>query len=132
MHPSISQTLDHYRRLAAAVSIPVVLYHNAGGTNIDPVDGTSGDPVRGKGDRRGQALQFNPDRICEILQVTDRKLVIYAGIDTVAFEGLCHGAHGWISGIPSIVPAAARRLYETIALQGDLPAARLHGAPWPH
>ena len=27
-------------------------------------------------------------------------------------EGLCHGAHGWISGIPSTVPAAARRLYE--------------------
>jgi 4-hydroxy-tetrahydrodipicolinate synthase len=66
----------------------------------------------------------DPDRICELLQASDRRVVVYAGIDTVAFEGLCHGAHGWISGIPSIVPRAARRLYETIALQGDLPAAR--------
>ena len=53
-----------------------------------------------------------PERICQLLQATDHKLVVYAGIDTVAFEGLCHGAHGWISGIPSMVPAAARRFYD--------------------
>ncbi|MGH2391522.1 MAG: dihydrodipicolinate synthase family protein, partial [Chloroflexota bacterium] len=40
------------------------------------------------------------------------------------FEGLCHGAHGWISALPSIVPRAAKQLYETIAIQGDLPSAR--------
>jgi dihydrodipicolinate synthase/N-acetylneuraminate lyase len=67
----------------------------------------------------------DPDRIVELLQATDRRLVVYAGIDTVAFEGLCHGAHGWISALPSIVPRAARRLYETIAVQSDLPGARL-------
>ena len=61
-----------------------------------------------------------PDRICELLQATDRKLVVYAGIDNVAFEGLCHGAHGWISGIPSMVPGAARRMYDAIAIEGDL------------
>jgi 4-hydroxy-tetrahydrodipicolinate synthase len=65
-----------------------------------------------------------PDRICELLQATGGDLFIYAGIDTIAFEGLCHGAHGWISGIPSMVPRAAHRLYEAIALKGDLPEAR--------
>jgi 4-hydroxy-tetrahydrodipicolinate synthase len=65
-----------------------------------------------------------PDRICELLQATDGKLFVYAGIDTVAFEGLCHGAHGWISGIPSTVPGAARKLYEAIAERSDLVEAR--------
>ena len=65
-----------------------------------------------------------PDRICELLQATGGKLFIYAGIDTVAFEGLCHGAHGWISGIPSMVPGFARKVYEAIAERSDLPAAR--------
>jgi 4-hydroxy-tetrahydrodipicolinate synthase len=51
-------------------------------------------------------------------------LRVYCGIDSVAFEGLCHGAHGWISGIPSIVPRAARALYEAIAVRGDLQSAR--------
>jgi dihydrodipicolinate synthase/N-acetylneuraminate lyase len=52
-------------------------------------------------------------------------MAVYAGIDTVAFEGLSHGAVGWISGVPSIVPRAARRLYELIAIESDLPQARL-------
>jgi 4-hydroxy-tetrahydrodipicolinate synthase len=125
MHPSISQVLDHYRALASAVDLPVVLYHNAGGTRVD----LRTEHLRTlfeEGAIAGVKLS-NPDadRIVELLQATDRRLVVYAGIDTVAFEGLCHGAHGWISALPSIVPRAARHLYETIALHGDLPAARL-------
>lgn len=125
MHPSISQTLDHYRRIAGAVSIPIVLYYNFGGTNID-LRTEHLAALFEEGTIAGVKLSnSNPDRICELLQATGGRLVIYAGIDTVAFEGLCHGAHGWISALPSIVPRAARRLYETIALEGDLVSARL-------
>ena len=69
------------------------------------------------------------DRICELLQIADSSFKIYCGIDSVAFEGLCHGAHGWISGIPSIVPRAAQRLYETLAVKGDLVEARKQWVP---
>jgi 4-hydroxy-tetrahydrodipicolinate synthase len=125
MHPSMSQAMDHYRRIADAVQIPVVLYHNAGSTRVDfqtehLVTLFEEQVIAGV-----KLSHPDPDRIVELLQVTDRRLVVYAGIDLVAFEGLCHGAHGWISALPSIVPRAARKLYETIALQGDLPAARL-------
>jgi len=125
MHPSISQAMDHYRRLADAVRLPIVLYHNRGGTGVD-LRTEHLVSLFDEGVIAGVKMSHtDPDRICHLLQATDRRLVVYAGIDTVAFEGLCHGAHGWISGIPSIVPRAARQLYETIALQGDLPAARL-------
>jgi 4-hydroxy-tetrahydrodipicolinate synthase len=58
------------------------------------------------------------------LQASNGQFTVYAGIDTAAFEGLCHGSHGWISGIPSTVPSRARRLYELIAIERDLTAAR--------
>jgi 4-hydroxy-tetrahydrodipicolinate synthase len=64
-----------------------------------------------------------PDRLVELLQATGGKLPIYAGYDFVAMEGLCHGVHGWISGLPSIVPAAAVKLYKAVIAQ-DLVAAR--------
>ena len=44
---------------------------------------------------------WQPISFGHILQATDRRCVVYAGIDTVAFEGLCHGAHGWISALHS-------------------------------
>jgi 4-hydroxy-tetrahydrodipicolinate synthase len=126
MAPTPSQTLDHYRRIADAVSIPVVLYHNIPLTAIDL---TTEHLLTLHEERAIGGVKMSnpePDRICQLLQATDGDLSIYAGIDTVAFEGLCHGAHGWISGIPSVVPRAARKLYELIAEAGDLAAARAH------
>jgi 4-hydroxy-tetrahydrodipicolinate synthase len=124
MHPSINQTMDHYRRLADAVPLPIVLYYNFGSTNVDLRTEHLVTLFEEHAIAGVKLSNSNPDRICELLQATDGRLAIYAGIDTVAFEGLCHGAHGWISAIPSIVPRAARTLYETIALQGDLVSAR--------
>jgi 4-hydroxy-tetrahydrodipicolinate synthase len=124
MHPSINQTLDHYRRLANAVSIPIVVYYNFGGTNIDLRTEHLVQLFEEKAIGGVKLSSVYPDRICELLQATDRTLVVYAGIDTVAFEGLCHGAHGWISALPSIVPRKAVEMYRTIAVKGDLVAAR--------
>jgi 4-hydroxy-tetrahydrodipicolinate synthase len=124
MHPSVNQTLDHYRRLADAVRIPIVVYYNYGSTNVDLQTAQLVTLFEEQVIAGVKLSNTNPDRACELLQATGGRLVVYAGIDLVAFEALCHGAHGWISALPSIVPRAARQLYETIAIRGDLPAAR--------
>ena len=125
MAPTPSQVLDHFRRVAEAVSIPIVVYHNIPLTAID-LKTEHLLTLFNEGVIGGVKMSNpEPDRICELLQATDGKLFVYAGIDTVAFEGLCHGAHGWISGIPSTVPGAARRLYEAIAEHGNLDEARM-------
>jgi 4-hydroxy-tetrahydrodipicolinate synthase len=124
MAPTPTQVMTHYRRIAEAVSIPVVLYHNIPLTCADLKTEHLLRLFEEKAIAGVKMSNPEPDRIAELLQASDRKFVVYAGIDTVAFEGLCHGAHGWISGIPSMVPRAARRLYDTLAVRGDLAAAR--------
>lgn len=125
MAPTPSQVLVHYRRIAEAISIPIVLYHNIPLTAVD----LKTDHLARLFEERaiGGVKMSNPepDRICELLQATGGRLKVYAGIDTVAFEGLCHGAHGWISGIPSMVPGFARKVYEAIAVRSDLAGARV-------
>jgi 4-hydroxy-tetrahydrodipicolinate synthase len=124
MAPTPVQVMEHYRRIADAVSLPIVLYHNVPFTCADL---KTSHLVRmfEVGAIAGVKMSNpEPDRICELLQATGGQLKVYAGIDSVAFEGLCHGAHGWISGIPSIVPRVARQLYEAIAVRSDLAAAR--------
>ena len=124
MAPTPAQVMDHYRRVAEAVRIPIVVYHNIPLTSVDLKTEHLLKLFEEKAIGGVKMSNPEPDRICELLQATDGRLSVYAGIDTVAFEGLCHGAHGWISGIPSTVPAAAKRLYEAIAVEGDLPKAR--------
>ena len=116
--------MDHYRRIAEAVDLPIILYHNVPLTCIDLKTDHLLTLFREGAIAAVKMSNPQPDRICELLQETDGALRVYCGIDSVAFEGLCHGARGWISGIPSIVPRAARALYEAIALRSDLRAAR--------
>jgi dihydrodipicolinate synthase/N-acetylneuraminate lyase len=124
MAPTPEQTMDHYRRIAGAVDLPIILYHNIPLTCVDLETDQLLALYREGVIAAVKMSNPEPDRICRLLQESDGGLRVYCGIDTVAFEGLCHGAHGWISGIPSIVPRAARALYEAIAVRGDLAAAR--------
>ena len=124
MAPTAEQTMDHYRRIAEAVDIPIILYHNVPLTCVDLKTDQLLTLFKEGAIAAVKMSNPEPDRICELLQETGGNLRVYCGIDSVAFEGLCHGAHGWISGIPSIVPRAARNLYEAITIRGDLQDAR--------
>jgi dihydrodipicolinate synthase/N-acetylneuraminate lyase len=124
MAPTPEQTMDHFRHIASAVDLPIIFYHNIPLTCIDLKTDQLLALYREGVIAAVKMSNPEPDRICRLLQESDGELSVYCGIDTVAFEGLCHGAHGWISGIPSIVPRAARALYEAIAVRGDLGAAR--------
>jgi dihydrodipicolinate synthase/N-acetylneuraminate lyase len=124
MAPTPEQTMDHYRHIASAVDLPIILYHNIPLTCVDLKTDQMLALYQEGVIAAVKMSNSEPDRICRLLQESDGGLRVYCGIDTVAFEGLCHGAHGWISGIPSIVPRAARALYEAIAVRGDLAAAR--------
>lgn len=125
MAPTPAQVMDHYRRIAEQVSIPVLLYHNIPLTSVDLKTEHLLKLYEEKAIGGVKMSNPEPDRICELLQATDGKFHVYAGIDTVAFEGLCHGAAGWISGIPSTVPGAAKDLYDAIAVEGNLINARV-------
>lgn len=87
MAPTPAQVMVHYRRIAEAVSIPTVLYHNVPLTAVDlKTDHLA--KLFEEGAIGGVKMSNSePDRIYELLQATGGRLKIYAGIDTVAFEG---------------------------------------------
>ncbi len=120
MAPTPMQVMDHYRRIADSVSIPIVVYHNIPLTSVDLKTEHLLRLYEEKAIGGVKMSNPEPDRICELLQATKGQFYVYAGIDTVAFEGLCHGAAGWISGIPSTVPRAAKELYNALAVERDL------------
>jgi 4-hydroxy-tetrahydrodipicolinate synthase len=124
MAPTVEQTMDHYRRIADAVDLPVILYQNIPLTCIDFRTHHLMTLFEEGAIASVKMSNPEPERICQLVQQSGGALRVYCGIDLVAFEGLCHGAHGWISGIPSIVPRAARALYSAIAEAGDLRLAR--------
>ncbi len=66
-------------------------------------------------------------RIPEIIEASGGRLDVLVGGDDWAFEGLCVGAVGWISGVANVFPAACVELFEMIQGRELSPARELYG-----
>jgi 4-hydroxy-tetrahydrodipicolinate synthase len=47
------------------------------------------------------------------------RIAIFYGSFLAGFEGVCAGAHGWISGILNVAGGAAKELYKAVVIDND-------------
>lgn len=129
--PTQQEIYDHYRRIAEATALPVILYNNpatCGGVKIDPetvarlaelptitaIKDSSGD------------LQ----NTIECIRLVPKTFSVLMGRDTMIFSALQMGAQGAVPATGNIAPALLAEIYTTF-VRGDLAAsqaaqARLH------
>jgi dihydrodipicolinate synthase/N-acetylneuraminate lyase len=62
-------------------------------------------------------------RFTDIFNAFGDRFVVFAGLDDLAFEGLCLGAKGWVSGLTNAFPKQSLQLYEALS-SGHLARAR--------
>src|SRR5262249_17023720 len=62
-------------------------------------------------------------RFTDIFNAVGDRYVVFAGLDDLAFEGLCLGARGWVSGLTNAFPQESLLLYQALK-HGDLARAR--------
>jgi len=95
--PSQSELADHYRRIAEAVQIPILLYNNpstTGGIKLEPetVAKLAGVPgIVGIKDSTGDMQHFN-----EIVRLVPDTFSVLQGRDTLIWHALMSGAKGAI------------------------------------
>jgi len=121
--PSAAELEHHFRTVAQACSLPIMLYNNppAYRVNIDlsTLQRLAEQP-------NIVALKESaPDsrRFTDIFNAVGERFVLFAGLDDVAFEGLCLGARGWVSGLTNAFPKESLLLYEALR-KADLQRAR--------
>src|SRR5476651_2662075 len=117
--PSQQEIYDHYRRIAEATSLPVVLYNNpatCGGVKID-VDTvarlTEIPNILGIKDSSGDLQNTN-----EYLRVVPDRFSVLQGRDTLIYQALMFGARGAIPATGNIAPRILVDIYESFQ-RGD-------------
>jgi len=121
--PTPHELEHHFRTVAAATSLPIMLYNNPPSyrVNIDL------DTLARLADVPNiVALKESaPDsrRFTDIFNAFGERFTLFAGLDDVAFEGLVLGAKGWVSGLTNAFPAESIAFYDAIRV-GDLERAR--------
>lgn len=121
--PTPQELEAHFRAVAQATSLPIMLYNNPPAYRVN----IGFDTLRRLAEVPNiVALKESaPDtrRFTDLINVFGERFVLFAGLDDVAFEGLALGARGWVSGLTNAFPAESIQLYQALRA-GELERAR--------
>jgi 4-hydroxy-tetrahydrodipicolinate synthase len=114
---------QHYKALASAISLPIILYSVPGrtGVNIEP---TTVKRLAGIENIVGiKEASGNISQMSAILNAVPSDFLVLSGDDSIALPLIALGGRGVISVASNEIPAEMK-LLARLALQNDFPAAR--------
>jgi 4-hydroxy-tetrahydrodipicolinate synthase len=121
--PTPAELEYHFRAVAAASGLPIMLYNNPPSYRVNiGIDTLS---------RLSDVATIvaikesapDPRRFTDLINAFGERFVLFAGLDDVVFEALVLGARGWVSGLTNAFPAESLALCAAIAAR-DLDQAR--------
>jgi 4-hydroxy-tetrahydrodipicolinate synthase len=122
--PTPEGLFQHYRTIAEAAGIPIVVYNVPGrtGVNVDPA--TLGRLATIPGIVGVKEASGNMGQICEIARSVADDFILLSGDDALTLPIMSVGGHGVISVASNGLPAEMARMVE-LAEAGDFACARL-------
>jgi len=121
--PRGEELVEHFRRVAQATSLPVMLYNNPPAYRVDIDFATLEALADLENVVAVKESAPDPRRFTDIINRFGDRFAVMAGLDDVALEGLMLGASGWVSGLTSAFPAESVRLVKA-AYEGKWEEAR--------
>lgn len=108
-----NELLSHYRAIADASGMPMILYNNPRTTGVDMSPAFLSKLARKVPNVIG-VKQSAPDvsRIAEIIRETGGEINVLTGRDAQALEAFSVGAAGWFSGGANYMPKLCVRLFD--------------------
>jgi 4-hydroxy-tetrahydrodipicolinate synthase len=119
--PSKAAVMEHYRRVRRATNLPIMLYnnpHNSACVDLNPreiaqlVDEDVLHMVK--------STYGTVEPVHDLSYLLGDRMAIFYGSFLAALEGLCGGAHGWISGILNVSTKAAKAMYKAVVVDNDV------------
>jgi 4-hydroxy-tetrahydrodipicolinate synthase len=120
--PDQEELYDHYRRIAEAVSTPIMIYNNPASSKVDILADTVARLARIPGIQCIKESTGDIRRITDIRLKTDDKLTVFCGWEDMAYESFLMGADGWVCVLGNILPKECAELYNLVVVKKDLAA----------
>ncbi len=121
--PTAAELEHHFRTVAAATGLPIMLYNNPPSYRVNielPTLARLADVPNIVAIKESAP---DPRRFTDLFNAFGERFLLFAGLDDVVFEALALGACGWVSGLTNAFPAESLALYAALRA-GDLERAR--------
>ena len=123
--PDDHELYEHFKTVAEAVDIPIMLYNNPWTSKVDMQPSLIAKLA--KLDNISYIKESTGDitRIWKILNLAGDDITVFCGGDNVALESFLMGAKGWICVAANFIPKQTSRLFELACIEKDLKAAQV-------
>jgi 4-hydroxy-tetrahydrodipicolinate synthase len=117
------ETITHFRTVAKATGMPVMVYNNPVSYGVDIVPEAF---ARLADEPNLVAIKESSEdvrRITDLRNIVGSRYVLFGGVDDLVLESILLGAEGWISGLVNAFPDENRALWD-LAIAGKWEQAR--------
>jgi len=120
--PTARELEYHFRAVAQASGLPVMLYNNPPSYRVNIEIETLQRLADVPNIVAVKESSTDPRRFTDLLNAFGDRFILFAGLDDIAFEALMLGSRGWVSGLTNAFPLESLALYAAIR-SGDLERA---------
>ncbi|WP_227698641.1 dihydrodipicolinate synthase family protein [Sphingomonas hengshuiensis] len=121
--PTPDELHTHFRTVAEATSLPIMLYNNPPAYRVSVDFATLDKLVPVENIVAVKESAPDPRRFTDMINRYGDRYQVMAGLDDIALEGMLLGASGWVSGLTSAFPQESVALMDAVA-RGDWIEAR--------
>jgi 4-hydroxy-tetrahydrodipicolinate synthase len=118
-----AETVAHYRSVAGASALPILIYNNPVGYGVD----VTPDVLARLADCPTLVAikeeSYDVRRVTDIHNVLGDRYAVVCGVDDLVLESAVLGVTGWVSGMANVYPEESARLLQ-LAARGDWDRAR--------
>jgi 4-hydroxy-tetrahydrodipicolinate synthase len=117
------ETLAHFRTVARATSLPVMVYNNPVSYAVDVTPDMFEELADEPSIVAIKESSENVRRITDLVNQVGDRYILFCGVDDLVLESILLGAQGWISGLVNAFPEENRALWD-LATSGQWELAR--------
>ncbi len=108
------EAVSHFRAVAAATDLPVMIYNNPVSYGVDILPETFTQLADVKNIVAIKESSDNPRRITDIKNAVGDRFLLFCGVDDLVMESYVLGVQGWISGLVNAFPGENRLLWDLL------------------
>ncbi len=108
------ETVHHFREVAAASDLPIMIYNNPVSYKVDIRPETFAEMADEPKFIAIKESSEDPRRITDIINLCGDRYQLLCGVDDLVMETYVLGATGWVSGLVNAFPAENRLLWDLL------------------
>jgi 4-hydroxy-tetrahydrodipicolinate synthase len=108
------ETVHYFKTIARATPLPIMIYNNPIDYKIEVTLDMFSELMDCENITAVKESTRDVTNVTRLLNRFGQRLKILCGVDTLAMEELCLGAHGWVAGLVDAFPAETVAIYKLV------------------